>query len=230
MHFLITLWKFSWAYIKKIFRRSDLGSKISHVLASCAAWNVFSLNLLLAISRPNLRQEPIKLILWNWQNMEKTPGSAVLQASVGKVHIFWEGHKILWNLHRRFDRYYIGQIYCGDFAKICGLLRIYEFYFFKLFTVDNTLHNKDKWLIIPGKSYSNMRSSHNDDKSFVKQNSYHRIARTNLKRSLDKYHYSIKIQTREAQNQHQLKSPNLEITFIQIGPGHTVIEQNTKSK
>ena len=43
-----------------------------------------------------------------------------------KVHIFWEGHKILWNLHRRFDRYYIGQIYSGDFAKFCGLLRIYE--------------------------------------------------------------------------------------------------------
>ena len=28
----------------------------------------------------------------------------------GKVHIFWEGHKILRNLHRRFDRYYIEQI------------------------------------------------------------------------------------------------------------------------
>ena len=28
----------------------------------------------------------------------------------------------------RFDRYYIGQIYSGDFAKICGLLRIYELY------------------------------------------------------------------------------------------------------
>ena len=24
-----------------------------------------------------------------------------------KVDIFWEGHKILRNLHRRFDRYYI---------------------------------------------------------------------------------------------------------------------------
>ena len=51
-------------------------------------------------------------------------------------------------------------------------------YFFKLFTVDNILHNKDKWLIILGKSYLNMRSSHNDVKSFVKQNSYHRMART----------------------------------------------------
>ena len=27
-----------------------------------------------------------------------------------KLHIFWEGHKILLNLHRRFDWYYIGQI------------------------------------------------------------------------------------------------------------------------
>ena len=36
-----------------------------------------------------------------------------------KIHIFWEGHKILWNLHRRFDCVYIGQI--------C-LLRMYELY------------------------------------------------------------------------------------------------------
>ena len=36
-----------------------------------------------------------------------------------KVHIFWEGHKILRNL-------YIGQIYCGDLENFCGLLRIYE--------------------------------------------------------------------------------------------------------
>ena len=28
----------------------------------------------------------------------------------GKVHNFWEGHKILQNLHRKFDRYNIGQI------------------------------------------------------------------------------------------------------------------------
>ena len=38
----------------------------------------------------------------------------------GKVHIFWEGHKILRNLHRRFDRYYIG-IYGQNFAKLCGV-------------------------------------------------------------------------------------------------------------
>ena len=34
-----------------------------------------------------------------------------------KVHIFWDDHKILRNLHRRFDCYYMGQIYGGDFAK-----------------------------------------------------------------------------------------------------------------
>ena len=45
-----------------------------------------------------------------------------------KVHIFWKGHKILWNLHHRFDCYNIGQIYCGDFTKISGLLRMYELY------------------------------------------------------------------------------------------------------
>ena len=28
----------------------------------------------------------------------------------------------------KFDGYYIGQIYGGDFAKICGLLRIHELY------------------------------------------------------------------------------------------------------
>ena len=43
-----------------------------------------------------------------------------------KVHIFWEGHRILRNLHRRFDWHYIRQIYGGNFAKFCGLLRIYE--------------------------------------------------------------------------------------------------------
>ena len=43
-----------------------------------------------------------------------------LQAT-GKLHIFWEGHKILRNYC-----YYIGQIYSGDFAKISGLLRICE--------------------------------------------------------------------------------------------------------
>ena len=52
--------------------------------------------------------------------------------------MFWEGHKILRNLHRRFDCYYIGQIYGGDFAKFCGLLRIYELYNRRILTKKNS--------------------------------------------------------------------------------------------
>ena len=43
-----------------------------------------------------------------------------------KVHIFWEGHKFFQNLHLRFVLCSASQIYGGDFAKVCGLLRIYE--------------------------------------------------------------------------------------------------------
>ena len=50
-----------------------------------------------------------------------------LQLTVSfKVHIFWESHKILQNLQLTFDWHYIGQKYSGDFAKFCGLLRMYE--------------------------------------------------------------------------------------------------------
>ena len=45
-----------------------------------------------------------------------------------KVHIFWEGNKILQNLHQLFDWKCIGQIIGADFAKFCGLLRTYELY------------------------------------------------------------------------------------------------------
>ena len=38
-----------------------------------------------------------------------------------KVHIFWEGHKILRNLHPRFVLRSNGQIYIGDFANIWTL-------------------------------------------------------------------------------------------------------------
>ena len=37
-------------------------------------------------------------------------------SSLSKVHIFSVGHKILQNLHRRFDCYCRGQIYGGDFS------------------------------------------------------------------------------------------------------------------
>ena len=50
------------------------------------------------------------------ENINHNGVKMILQDS--KVHIFWEGHKILRNIHRRFDlNYYIGQIYGGDFAK-----------------------------------------------------------------------------------------------------------------
>ena len=45
------------------------------------------------------------------------------------VHLFLEGHKTLPNLHRKFDRYYMGQIYSGYFAKTSGHLRVYELYY-----------------------------------------------------------------------------------------------------
>ena len=50
-----------------------------------------------------------------------------------KVHIFWEGRKVLRNLRRRFDWHYIGQIYGGDYAKFWGLIRIYGFIIKKQF-------------------------------------------------------------------------------------------------
>ena len=46
----------------------------------------------------------------------------------GKVHIFWEGHKILRNLHLTFVYMYYRQKKGEDFAKFCGLLWIYELY------------------------------------------------------------------------------------------------------
>ena len=45
---------------------------------------------------------------------------------VVKVHVFWEGHKILRNLHQLFDWQNIGQINGGDLAKYFGLRRISE--------------------------------------------------------------------------------------------------------
>ena len=45
----------------------------------------------------------------------------------GKGHLFWEGYKILQNLHRRFDWHYLGQIYGGDFTKFSGLSEYMNF-------------------------------------------------------------------------------------------------------
>ena len=43
-----------------------------------------------------------------------------------KVHTFWEDHKILRNLYQLFVLCTASQIIGGNFAKFCGLLRIYE--------------------------------------------------------------------------------------------------------
>ena len=43
-----------------------------------------------------------------------------------KVHIFWEGHKILWNLRRRFVLCSASQIYGRDFAKSYSLLIFWQ--------------------------------------------------------------------------------------------------------
>ena len=51
---------------------------------------------------------------------------SMLTSHLIKVHIFWEGHKILRNLHQLFVLCNASQIIAGDFAKFCGLLRLYE--------------------------------------------------------------------------------------------------------
>ena len=62
----------------------------------------------------------------------KKPGGIKVSDVAGKkminnkVHIFWEGHEMS-NVNLTVTTY-IGQIYGGDFAKSCGLLRIYELY------------------------------------------------------------------------------------------------------
>ena len=55
-----------------------------------------------------------------------------------KVHIFWEGHKILRNLHQLFVLCTASQIIGGEFAKFCGFLSIHELYE-KVFALTTTL-------------------------------------------------------------------------------------------
>ena len=66
--------------------------------------------------------------------------------SLSNIHRFWEGHKILQNLYCRLDRYYIRQIYGGDFAKICGLLRIYELYLMLRYLLYKENETGESWM------------------------------------------------------------------------------------
>ena len=90
---------------------------------------------------------------------------------VCKVHIFWEGHKILRNLHLTFDCMYGSQKLDEDFAKFCGLLGMYELYlakYLKLRSIWNCLsiiclkeERQDYWLkprtfTFFGRKYANM--------------------------------------------------------------------------
>ena len=69
---------------------------------------------------------PLWSIWNNWISPEMAKNSR-------KVHIFWEGHNILRNIHQLFVGCTSSQIIGGDFAKFCGLLRICELYNYKIF-------------------------------------------------------------------------------------------------
>ena len=68
----------------------------------------------------------VKFLVGFWSFLPTTVKSSGFSV---KVHILWEGHKILQNLHLTFDHSTYSQRLRGDFAKFCGLLRIYELYF-----------------------------------------------------------------------------------------------------
>ena len=61
---------------------------------------------------------------------------------VNKVHIFWEGHKISRNLPLTFDYSTYSQRLGEDFAKFCGVLRIYELYSKKILINQNIFLNQ----------------------------------------------------------------------------------------
>ena len=67
---------------------------------------------------------PVKKIQYKVCNSKTIKGGLILEYI--KVHIFWEGHKILRNLPLTFDYSTNRQKLGEDFAKFCGLLRIYE--------------------------------------------------------------------------------------------------------
>ena len=71
--------------------------------------------------------------------------------SINKVHIFCEGHKILRNLPLTFDSSTYSQKLGEDFAKLYGLLRIYELYasgkfFLILITINFASFKNCRWL------------------------------------------------------------------------------------
>ena len=70
-----------------------------------------------------------------------------------KVHIFWEGHKILRNLHQFCVLWTASQTIGRYFAKFCGPLRIYELYQLEInhvIQLPTTNYLKRCWLFLSG--------------------------------------------------------------------------------
>ena len=65
-----------------------------------------------------------RILLFGQWNLRKTDWDFLTFTNFVKVQCSY----ILRMPQKRFDSYYIGQIYGGDLAKFCGLLRICDFY------------------------------------------------------------------------------------------------------
>ena len=92
-------------------------------------WILIIINYLLGWN-PEWSWKPSALSRWAaslWGSI--TPFSTKLHSiSTGKVHIFWEGDRILKNHPLTFDCMYCSQKKGEDFSKFCGLLKLYEIY------------------------------------------------------------------------------------------------------
>ena len=75
--------------------------------------------------RPNITKSSMsRCVLGNNVGTKKNKN---MYGIVNKVHIFWEGHKILRNVHRRFDCYYFANLH--HMLIFCELSRLLqEFY------------------------------------------------------------------------------------------------------
>ena len=106
--------------VQQFFHGLDFQSLL-HCRLVCKAWYRF-LNQFPSFWMDSLTEAREKFLYEPRNYMKRW---RILQFSVQliivfstKVHIFWKGHKILRNLHRRFVLFCTGQIYSG-FRKIC---------------------------------------------------------------------------------------------------------------
>ena len=83
-------------------------------------WQIFSCT----VFNPSKLNCRLKFLVWDLCIMRCS--------TILKVHTFWEGHKILRNLHLPFDLCSASQIIGGDFGKFCGLLRIQNIWTLKI--------------------------------------------------------------------------------------------------